>query len=145
MLEDYHEFALHLRARISATVPDFKGVHGLAEWSQVAEASESVPNCYVLPGDEAFGGTGADHGLVQLVLQRFDIIITVESAKDIVSGDDHRSQSGVLKSKLFKALAEWKPLPAPFKNLRRLPSQTPDYIETFAYFPVRYEIGVINY
>lgn len=132
-----------LIAKIKADIPEFRAVYGAGELAKIGEVSLATPSAHVVYEGEHFIGSDAGNGLKQMISQTWFVVVSINSARDQISGSGARGSAGVLIQKVIDTLAGYK-LGEGMKPLKRVSPPKPVYNGSFAYFPVAFQLHFVG-
>lgn len=122
-----------LQAEIGVRILSSADLAGLQESAQI------TPAIHVLyDGDELMAGEGAqaEQGAVQLIRQRWLVVVTVRNARAIQSGAGARSDAGPLITAALQAVSGWRAGEDYGPLERAVGAPAPLYTAGYAYFPL---------
>ncbi|MBF0371756.1 MAG: hypothetical protein HQL52_20165 [Magnetococcales bacterium] len=109
-MENYFAAETLIIERLKDQVTDLRVVQGAGSAEEVFKGSRAMPIVHVLhDGDEASEDGSHRAGEDQLVVQRWLIILSVQSHRESADGLAVRKEAGPLLMAITNALQGWKP------------------------------------
>jgi hypothetical protein len=142
MVDDYLAAEAPIIARLKALVPALRAVAGAPE----IVVPPQVPSALVIyDGDTIPQGPGgqAGNGALQVVRQRWMVVLIVHNLRYAAEGAEARLTAGPLLIEVMRALAGWPPLPE-LRPMRRVQGPEVDYRDGVALFPLMYETQLLT-
>jgi hypothetical protein len=125
-----------LKAEVGAYVRDVLGARELAALS---ESQQPSPSLHVIYDGEDLSVSSGGHGEARIVEQFWLVVVAVESASEIVTGEGERLSIGRLMSRVIRALSGHQ-LSADFRKMERRPAPQPAFATPWAYYPMLFGV-----
>jgi len=139
---------LHLTAepliidRLKVTMPTLRGVFGMADLASVQLSQQINPAAFVVYDGDVVG-VAAGQGAVQMVSERWLVVVSVMNVRDIRGGTSARVEAGVLIGEVIAALAGWQPSPA-HRPMTRIAAPKPIFNAGFLSIPLAFDVKFIS-
>lgn len=107
-----------------------------AEVAGVKESAQPPRALHVVYMGDDLVNEVSDEGAVQVVKQRWALVVAVRNARNTRSGEGVRREAGPLIAQVLSLFSGWRPPEQGFGPLRRVRGPAPAYTPGFGYFPL---------